>query len=52
MCINFYLLKKMFISLTTLLGPSLQSVLYTRAPPGPVSLFSQTRTEAARIYKL
>lgn len=39
MCIDFYLLKKMFISLTTRLGPSLQSVLYSRAPLGPVTLF-------------
>lgn len=40
MCIDFYLLKKkMFISLTTHLGPSLQSVLYSHAPLGPVSLF-------------
>lgn len=39
MCIDFYLLKKLLISLTTHLGPSLQSVLYSRAPLGPVSLF-------------
>lgn len=39
MCIDFYLLKKMFISLTTHLGSALECALYSHVPFGSVSHF-------------
>lgn len=41
MCSDFYLLKKCLFPCQVTRGPSLQSVLYSHAPPGPVSHFQK-----------